>query len=285
MDNKKINELQDQLDIAVFEQEEMDVDKVKEILDKMENISPEEERNGFDKENLWKRIEEQSREEFAEEQIIEFDRIKADKPGKKSKSNVGRARRIALTAATIVLAVFVGANIGTYATEKKNVFEYVGDLANGTSFWITGDAQGMDVEEMREIYYSWNDVPDTYKEFLLVPKGLPGDMELYDIEIRIKDTFEWASVRYIDGNAIKDFTIQVMNNSNEELTFANLKYAEEYELLKEDTVDNINVKYYIASKEDVMAMYVYKENIYILTGTLKNEELEVVVEKTLKAVY
>lgn len=278
MNNKKMNELQDQLDIAVFEQEEMDVDKVKSILAEMENYTPDEEKKTFDKEQLWKRIEEQSREEFAEEQMIEFDRIKAGKSGEKSKANVGRARRIALTAATIVLAVFVGANIGTYATEKKNVFEYVSDLRNGTSFWITGDAPGMELEEEIEVYYSWNDVPNEYKEFLVIPQGLPEDMELYDIEIRKRETFEGASIRYIDDRAIADFTIIITNNHNKEFTFANSLYEERYVLNRKENINNIDVYFYDETEDEIIVQFIYKDCIYTLGGTI--EILSDIVEET-----
>lgn len=65
MSKEMTDELHNELDIAVFEQDEMDVDKVKEILDKldkMEGISPDGMKNTFDKEKLWDRIAEECRQ-------------------------------------------------------------------------------------------------------------------------------------------------------------------------------------------------------------------------------
>lgn len=64
MSKEMMNELHNQLDIAALEQEEMDVDKVKEILDKldeMEGLSTDGMKNTFDKEKLWDRIVEECR--------------------------------------------------------------------------------------------------------------------------------------------------------------------------------------------------------------------------------
>lgn len=61
MSKEMMNELHNQLDIAALEQEEMDVDKVREILDKMDSLSPDGMKNTFDKEKLWDRIVEECR--------------------------------------------------------------------------------------------------------------------------------------------------------------------------------------------------------------------------------
>lgn len=61
MSKEMMNELYNQLDIAALEQEEMDVDKVREILDKMDSLSPDGMKNTFDKEKLWDRIVEECR--------------------------------------------------------------------------------------------------------------------------------------------------------------------------------------------------------------------------------
>jgi len=170
---RMLDDLQDQLDRVVFEQNEVDPDKVKEILNKMDSISPDESKDDFDKELLWGKIMEECREEFAEENPVSFSDAKegkavseneASKAEKSKEGNSSKIRKAALTAATLIIAVFFGANLGTYATERKSVIQYVQDLKNGTSFWVTGDAASMDFEGETEVYYSWNDVPNAYKD-------------------------------------------------------------------------------------------------------------------------
>lgn len=281
-DKKIMDELQAQLDIAVFEQEEMDADKVKEILEKMENISSDEDKKSFDKELLWKKIEEQSREEFAEEQMAEFDRIREDKSVKKSKTHGKPATTIALTAVTIAIAIFIGANIGTYATEKKSVFEYVGELSNGTSFWVTGDTPNMDVEKEQTIFYSWNDVPNEYKEFLVIPRGLPEDMGLYDIKINENNTVKEVGIRYISGDGKQDFCILVKANMNEEFTIGNLMYEDKYTSMSEQQIDGVVVNIYCDMNDEIVAQYIYNNNIYTVSSTLDVNVIISVIEQMIE---
>lgn len=274
MNNKKMDDLQAQLDIAVFEQEEMDVDKVMAILTEMEDATPETEKKIPNKEQLWKKIEEQSREEFAADKMLKSDKSKAGRSA--------RIRRIVLTAATIVIAMFVGANIGTYATDKKNVFEYVSDLRNGTSFWITGDAPSMELDEKIEVYYSWNDVPNEYKEFLIIPQGLPEDMELYDIRILVRDIYSKITVRYLDDEAKDDFYIQIVNYQNTDFSFANYLYEERFEICEQKEVLGIELYYLIDENEDVTVQYMHGDNIYTLGGTIVQELMYDIAEKTIE---
>ena len=287
-----MDNLQNELDFAVFEQEEMDADKVREILNKMENIDPEADKvkAEFDKDLVWKKIQEQCREELAEESAIDFEGAKAglskktgkDGSGKTSarKKNSGKVRRITLTAATIVVAVFVGANIGTYATEKKNVIEYMQDLQNGTSFWVTGDVPSMEVEKDKEVYYSWNDVPNEYKEYLVIPQGLPEDMGLYDIKVTKKETHDEIVTRYIDEDVKKDFSIQITIYQNKEFSFANLMYDDKYESLEQKMIGNINVSYFFIEESEIVAQFINKNCVYTFGGSLNSEMMQDIVEET-----
>lgn len=296
-----MDNLQDELDFAVFEQEEMDPEKVREILAKMESIDPEadEVKSEFDKDLVWKRIQEQCKaemeEEFAtEKNIAEFSGAAGNKEKKgagksnsgKSKSvkgNSGKIRRIALTAATIVIAVFVGANIGTYATEKKSVIEYVQDLGNGMEIFVSDDVSNMEVKQETEVYYSWNDVPNEYKEFLVIPQGLPEDMGLYDIKVLSKEVVDELIIRYIDADAKNDFTIQITVYQNEEISFANLIYDDDYELLEQRMLKDVNISYYSINETGIVAQFIYGKCLYTFSGTLDSEPIKKIVEKTIES--
>lgn len=276
-----LDALQSELDMEVFEQEEPDVDKVKEILDKMDSCLPEKETKIADKELVWNRIIEQSSKELTEEpEYGSTERIAEQNQGKLGRRS--RFCRWGLMTATILIAVFIGVNIGTYATEKKNLFEYVGDLANGTSFWVTGDTNGMNIEETMLEYYSWNDVEDEYKKFLMVPQGLPDDMYLYSIGVCINETFDWSSIRYMDNDAKHTFVMNVTYYAGDEFTFANLLYEENYDIIDRVNINDTVVYYYRDENDELAAQCFVNHCIYMFSGELEEELLYDVIEKTLK---
>ena len=290
---RMLDDLQDQLDRVVFEQNEVDPDKVKEILNKMDSISPDESKDDFDKELLWGKIMEECREEFAEENPVSFSDAKegkavseneASKAEKSKEGNSSKIRKAALTAATLIIAVFLGANLGTYATERKSVIQYVQDLKNGTSFWVMGDAASMEFETVEECYFSWNEVPEEYKGFLLIPENIPDYMQLYDIKIQKKKTLTEAIIRYIDAEAKKDFTIRIASYGNEDkFTFANLSYEDRYELLEEKRIGDYTLNYYIDESNETVAQLIKEKCIYTFSGTLGKELMQAIVEKTIES--
>ena len=281
--NQKRNEnehtmgiLQDKLDLAVFEQEEVDPKQVKAILEEMERISPLEE-NEQEKESMWERIKEECREEFeADEKALN------SVSNRKHRRNSARIRKFVLMAATLVLAVFIGANIGTYATEKKNVFEYVGDLKNGTAFRVSGDAPSMEMEETTEVYYSWNDVPNEYRDMLIIPQGIPEELQLYCIKINNEGTVEWFVITYVDNDAKKSLNFYITRNDNKEFSFVNLLYNEEFSKTVTDEIFGICVDYYINEEEDIIAQFTNKMTSYLLSGNLEFENIQMIVEETIK---
>lgn len=289
---KMMDDLQDKLDFAMYEQEEMDPEKVKEILAQMEKIDPEAERvkAEFNKDRVWEEIKAQCNAELAKESMPDADRVKAGMVGARKRKSVasaksGKVRKFALVAATIVFAVFLGANIGTYATEKKNVIEYMQDLSNGTSFWVTGDAPSMEFEKGEEIYYSWNDVPNEYKEFLIIPQGLPDDMGLYDIKIIKREIFQDIIMKYIDDDAKSDFLICIAAYQNEELSFANLKYDGEYEYTKQKIIEGTNLNYYFANENEVVAQFAHGKCVYTINGKMDTEMMMEIVEQTIENAF
>lgn len=280
-----LDALQSELDMAVFEQDEPDVDKVKEILDKMDSCSPEEETKMADKEVVWNRIIAQSNEEFSEESYEKSSGEITERPLEQNRDKLmprNRVYRWGLMAATILIAVFIGVNIGTYATEKKNFFEYVDDLANGAAFWVTGDSTGMNVEETMLEYYSWNDVEDEYRKFLMVPQGLPADMNLYNISVCINDTFDWSSIRYVDSEAKHSFVMNTTYYEGDEFTFANLLYEENYDIIEQVNINDTTVYYYRDENDELAAQCFVNHCIYMFSGELEEELLYDVIEKTLK---
>lgn len=271
---KQMGRLQDKLDIAVFEQEEIDPEQVKEILKEMERISPPTEEE-WEKELRWEKIRRECREEFeAEEKNAQAGR------GKR-KSYSGKIRKAALMAAALVSALFIGANIGTYATEKKSVFEFVEDLGNGISYRINGDVSSMEVEKSVEVYYSWNELPNEYKSMLIVPKGIPKELQMY--EIKVSETAgAMIKVLYLNDAATVNVSFQIVRHENNEFSMRNLLHEEDYVLTDSKQIDGIEVSYFQCDDGDIAAQFLYENNWYIFFGNIESEILQNIVEDTIK---
>lgn len=293
-DVQLMNDLQDKLDFAMFEQEEMDPEKVREILAEMESMDPEADtvKAEFDKDLVWKKIQEQCREEIAEESTISLEEVSVEASEKKrrvkrtaSAGKSAKVRRIALSAATIIIALFVGANIGTYATEKKGVIELVKEMGNGTSFWVTGDAMSMEFEEKNGVYYSWNEVPNEYKQFIIIPHGLPYDMKLYDVKVIQKSTHDEIITRYVDDDLKKDFNIHITYYQSEEFSFANMMYDGAYDISEQKQIEDIILNYYFANETEVIAQFTQGRCIYTINGTMDKELFTKIVENTIERTF
>lgn len=269
----QMGRLQDKLDIAVFEQEEVDPERVKEILEEMERILPPTE-EAEEKELRWERIRRECREEFEAEK-------KAAQAAKKHRSNYRKIRKAALMAAAMVFALFIGANIGTYATEKKNVFEFVEDLGNGIAYRINGDAPGMTVEKSVEVYYSWNELPGEYRSMLVVPKGIPEELQLYEIKVS-KTAGDMVKVLYLNDAATVNFSMQVLHHESSEFSFRNLLHEEDYVLTDSIQVEGIDILYFQCEDGDIAAQFLYEDNWYMFFGNIELELLKNIVEDTIK---
>ena len=281
--NQKRNEnehtmgiLQDKLDIAVFEQEEVDPKQVNAILEEMERISPLEE-NEQEKESMWERIKEECREEFEADE-----KASNSVSNRKHRRNSARIRKFVLMAATLVLAVFIGANIGTYATEKKNVFEYVGDLKNGTAFRVSGDEENLSFDKSVEIYYSWNDLPIEYRKYLIVPYGIPERFQFYDVKIRCADTVEAIAITYITDNAKNNFSIDICVNENEGFKFGNLLFENECTQICKEKINNIDVVFFEDNEGNTIAQFNQGVCIYNLCGSVTLDDMQDILKQTLE---
>ncbi len=272
---KQMGCLQDKLDIAVFEQEEIDPEQVRAILKEMEHISPSTEETQ-EKELRWEKIRREYRKDSKAEKSTALTALE------KHKKNFRTIRKIALMAATLVLALFIGTNIGTYATGKKSVFEFVADLGNGTAYRINGEIPSMEVEKTAEVYYSWNDVPSEYESALIKPKGVPEELNLYEIKVNNLDTNKWIKILYLNDTATENLSIRIVDNNQNEFTFKNLLYEEDYVLVGSKRMDDIDISYYQCEDGDIMAQFLYKYNWYIFSGNIELELLQNIVEDTIK---
>lgn len=286
--------LENRLRRYVYDQKELEVEEVKNIVQRLNEMEPEE---PLDKAAMWERIQEASKEEMSMETGV-TEKLVAEaadvfipekgKPESVKKEHAGgtkrrrRFTRPVIVAAALVAAVFVGANIGTYATEKMNVFQYVGEMRNGTAFRVSGDAPMMGMDMERETYYSWNDVPNKYREYLIIPQGIPEGLELYNIRLHCEDTVEWFQICYLDDSAKNNLNIEITTNENQEFTFRNLSYIEDFECIEEDNVKLIPVQYYKDVNGDIFAQFIRENCSYTLYGNVDIDAMKQITVQTIE---
>lgn len=281
---QELQELQDSLDQYTFGKETVDVDKIKEIVSRMDEIL-EADTQEFQKEEVWDQICTSYSEEDMKEE--EAEKREAGRDGGKRVFGITRKKkdfyRASVLASVIVLAVFIGANVGTYATEKKNVFEIVDEWRNGTAFRVNGDVESLDTDREGQIFYSWNEIPNDYRGLILLPSGMPEDFELYRIRVNKIDTLNICEIRYTDSNGIKNFDVEVVDYSSGEFAFHDLLVEEtEYHLLKEEVINDFVVNFYENPDNEYVVRFTDDAQWYTFYSNLSFEVLENIVCKTIE---
>lgn len=290
---EELLELQDSLDQYTFGRETMDVEKIKQIVSRLDEIL-EEDPQEFQKEDVWSRIC------VASPEILEDAGTEAAEPGKaeiakfkksagrtgSGRRTVGRRRkffRVASAAAGLMVILFAGVNIGTYATEKKNVFEVVEEKRNGTEFEVNRDVQMMEAECDEQIFHSWNEIPVEYRQLILVPYGMPDELQLYQLKIGESSTLSSFHAKYLGNDGKKKFDMQVLDYHGDDFAFQDLVVEKtEYVLLEEETVNGVEVKYYEGREEDYVAVFTNHAQWFVFTTHPSYEELQRIVSQTIE---
>lgn len=285
---EKLLELQDSLDRYAFGRETMDVEKIKQIVSRLDEALGEEPQE-FQKEEVWERIcaaYPEKREEGANaEDIRSGKKISRRNGGKRIFRLTGRKRRlfhVGIAAAVLMVVLFIGANIGTYATEKKNVFEIVDEARNGTAFRVNGDVESLEFETDKCFFYSWNELPNEYKKFILIPYGIPEELALYQIQVREINTMNACQVRYISDDGKRNLDMEIVDYQSNEFAFQDFLFEEaEYTALKEEMVNNIVVKYYVDLNKGYVARFTDNVKWFTFYSDLSLDIFEDIINKTI----
>lgn len=182
-ENQKMKTLQKSLLEQTFGKETMDVERVKKIVSEIDRISLKEEKEKFNREDVWRRITETCQKELEsgklEEQVPED--IFSEKRGRQKKF-----MPVAILAVTVFAAICIGTNFGIYAAGKKNLRP--------------------DFEELT--IYSWEELPDQYKEELIMSCQIPEVLMLDSVKIWDGDLVCGYRIRYLDAEAEKWLNIE-----------------------------------------------------------------------------
>ncbi len=283
-----IKQLENRLDWLTSQPaEDMDEEEIENILNLLDTLKPLPGENTFNPEEAFECLEkdylhnpeklEQASEEADRVELITVLREKTENIEPKH-TDIKKHRRFRVLknvgiAAAIMILVFSGLNLATYATAKKGLFDLIINRKNTMSNMYVGDGDmGMNYEvHDKEVYTSWDEVPDEAKEGILLPGYLPEGMELEEIKI-CGDYPQRIEVRYINCNNFSEYVrISVRQFEAEkikdEITYPQAEYS--------DTEIINAVEYHIYKLEDEnLIFFVQGDNIYYVYSTLPIEEIK-----------
>ncbi len=175
--------LQKSLLEQTFGRETIDVERVKQIVSQIDRISVQENTEKFNREEVWERITESCREELESGELME--RLPENAFHKK-KLQHHKFIPVAILAVTVFTAICIGNNLGIYAAGKKNLQP--------------------DYEEFT--VYSLEDLPEQYKEEIIMSCQIPEVLMLDSIKVWDGDLVSGYRIRYLDAEAEKWMNIE-----------------------------------------------------------------------------
>lgn len=273
--------------------EEMNVEEIENILNLLDTLKPLPGGKAFNPEEAFERLErdyldnpeklEQASEEADRAELKAALREKAvdaaDSAERKTASGKHRRFRVLKNigiAAAIMILIFSGLNLATYATARKGLFDLIINRKNTMSNMYVGEGDmGMDYEvHDKEVYTSWDEVPDEAKEGILLPEYLPEGMEVEEIQVMGTEPIRLEAKYIVPENptiyiklSIKQFNevkIKV------EITNPQARYCGSEEI-------NGMECYLYNMGEEIFCVFANNNNLYYLYGTVSVEEMKKIV--------
>lgn len=287
-----IKQLENRLDRLTGQPaEDMNEEEIENILNLLDTLKPLPGGKAFNPEKAFERLEkdyldnpeklEQASEEADRAELKAALREKAmdsaDSAERKAASGKHRRFRVLKNigiAAAIMILIFSGLNLATYATARKDLFDLIINRKNTMSNMYVGEGDmGMDYEvHDKEVYTSWDEVPDEAKEGILLPGYLPEGMELEEIEI-FGNKPHRVELRYMNNNeeyidiSVRQFETEVIRD---QITNPDAEYV--------DYKTDGNIEYYVYKNgEENIIIYIMEQNIYYIYSDCSLEEMKKII--------
>lgn len=287
-----IKQLENRLDRLTGQPaEDMNEEEIENILNLLDTLKPLPGGKAFNPEEAFERLEkdyldnpeklEQASEDADRAELKAALREKAvdsaDSAERKAASGKHRRFRVLKNigiAAAIVILIFSGLNLAAYATARKGLFDLIINRKNTMSNMYVGEGDmGMDYEvHDKEVYTSWDEVPDEAKEGILLPGYLPEGMELEEIEI-FGNKPHRVELRYMNNNeeyidiSVRQFETEVIRD---QITNPDAEYV--------DYKTDGNIEYYVYKNgEENIIIYIMEQNIYYIYSDCSLEEMKKII--------
>lgn len=274
--------------------EEMNVEEIENILNLLDTLKPLPGGKAFNPEEAFERLErdyldnpeklEQASEEADRAELKAALREKAvdaaDSAERKTASGKHRRFRVLKNigiAAAIMILVFSGLNLATYATARKGLFDLIINRKNTMSNMYVGEGDmGMEHEVVeKEKYTSWDDVPDEIKEGVLLPTYIPDGMELEEIEVMGTEPVRLEAKYIVLENSAIYIKVSIQQfgeiKTKDEITNPQAQYC------GSEGINGMECYLYSMGKEKIY-VFTNGENLYYLYGTVSIEEMRKIID-------
>lgn len=250
--------------------EEMDVEEISGILALLEQLAPLEREELPDKEEAYRKFEEQY--------IEKEDKAERRKTAQRKMFWKSRMVRYAVTAAAMILLLFSVLNIGTYAAAKKGFFEFIRQEKDGKSFFVNGDAGNAEVEISgygTTEYDSWEMLIGTIAEQIYVPTYISEDLRMESLTY-LKGRYT-ENIKAVYQDKEKQRKLHVLVESYDDNYTWQKAIDSEATLLTKKALEEKDCFFYEYQEE--CYIYFFDGNkLYTIFGNLTIEELEKIVE-------
>ncbi len=292
-----IQELKKRLDWYLMEasDEEFDADEVQNLMNLLDSLKADRD-DGINEEfpveealsDFWKYCEEREEDErilatAEEEENIEKSSEKENEPEKKVKEHkvfgfFRRHKAGAVAAAAVLIVVLVGGSWQVVANAEKHggFFWWMDKNEEGTTMITSpGEMGSLGGNMESEDYYTIEDVPEKYREYVKIPLKVP-----------VMEKYELDSIRIIRRDIAVDLYIFLKDENKNIMYYEIIIYPHEvlrirdgypeYDFVEEFEKDEINFE--VFKKEEInkkqsYIVYFYYENVkYAIVG-MEDEKL------------
>lgn len=206
-------------------------------------------------------------------------RIIVDKTGKNNRKKF-RTTRVTkwVTAAALVVAVFLGGTIGAYA-EKEGFFHKIN--AGEDKNTVVASPEGIETEyKQRKIFENVEEVPVKYLWCMWTPVNIPQDfklniIDLYENAYKIKIACEFGNDKLF---------LKTYKTSFKEVVAVNDQLYDGFDLYRVVSYNLIEVQYLVKENEDYneyIALFEYENSLYSLHSNCDYETIEYIIEESI----
>lgn len=279
-----IEVLQKRLDWFCFEAKESEInaEEINAIINLMDTLKPLPRDNFFDASVSYNRFMEKYVDN--QEMTEEGERIQELIGQLSGDTNIGgrivgrvadlcrsRAFQRGMVAAAAVVIMFLGVNIGTYATTKMGFFDYITLTGSEQRFFVTGEEVDFQDSDTNTIEY--DSVAELEKQYvdILFPQSVPENMLLEDVKLNRESDEDIIFIKYMEPG-----------NEDAKLSFIIHKYYKagwqilgnsETQFISKEMVGDKEVSFYSYKEDDIMACFFHGRAMYKIWSSISMEEL------------
>lgn len=212
--------------------------------------------------------------------------LKNDEPKKEkrnSRFNRRKAGRIVGFAAAIIFVVFIGGNIGTYATKQMGLVSFIREMDNGVKFH---KEEGYMLSENTIEVNDFDKIPDEYRMSIYYPTFIPNDLKLKKVKISdssklTKYILSYGGEESEEENYLK---ILVVVFKDDFYSLESESYSEMVSVSGSFELQGEEINIYVNNNNEKVCSFSVKGIWYKYATDMENNELERVIKSMEKGI-